>query len=126
MTIIWCMVPQIWSVTVRTVCHLGPFFALLPKNKNFEKMKKTLGDINILHMYTINDNCMIYGSWDMERDGQKYYYIELLFALFQKTKRPPRDIIILHMSNKHYDKWFTILPEIWCAKDRRADGKIDI
>ena len=56
------MVPQIWSVTVRTVCHLGPFFALLPKNKNFEKMKKTLGDINILHMYTINDNCMIYGS----------------------------------------------------------------
>ena len=43
-------------------CHLGPFFALLPpnnpENQNFEKMKKTPGDIIILHMCTVNDNYM--------------------------------------------------------------------
>ena len=30
MTIIWCMVPEIWSMTDKIFCHLGPFFALLP------------------------------------------------------------------------------------------------
>ena len=29
MTIIWCIVPEICSVTDRIVCHFGPFFALL-------------------------------------------------------------------------------------------------
>ena len=27
---IWCMVPEIWSVTDRNFGHFGPFFALLP------------------------------------------------------------------------------------------------
>ena len=30
MTIIWCMVPEIWSVIDRIFCHFGPFFALSP------------------------------------------------------------------------------------------------
>ena len=34
-----------------------------PKNLNFEKLKKkTPGDIIILHMCTMNDNQMMYGS----------------------------------------------------------------
>ena len=56
------MVPEIWSMTEIIFCHLGPFFALLPpnnpENQNFEKMKKTPGDIIILHMCTVNDNYM--------------------------------------------------------------------
>ena len=55
-------------------CHFGSFFALLIPNdqekQNFEKMKKVPGDIIILHMSTINDNHMMYGSCDMVRDGQ--------------------------------------------------------
>ena len=39
-----------------------------PKNENFAKMKNAPGDIIILHMCTINDNDMMYGSWDMECD----------------------------------------------------------
>ena len=30
LTIIWCMVPEIWSVTDIIFCHSGLFFALLP------------------------------------------------------------------------------------------------
>ena len=61
------MFPEIWSVTDRIFCHSGPFFAHLPpsdpENQNFDKMKKkTLGAIIILHMCTINDNYMMYGS----------------------------------------------------------------
>ena len=33
-----------------------------PENHNFEKVKKALGDIIILHKCTINNNHMIYGS----------------------------------------------------------------
>ena len=62
--------------------HFGnflPFYAPNnPKNQNFEKMKKTPGDITILHMCTINDNHMMY----------------------EKMKKMPGDIIILHMYQK--------------------------
>ena len=51
----------------------GEFFVILdcflqfyspnnPENQNFEKMKKARGDTIILHMCTINDNHMMYGS----------------------------------------------------------------
>ena len=44
MTIIICIVPEIWSMADRIFCHFGPFFALLPtsnpKNQNCDKMKK--------------------------------------------------------------------------------------
>ena len=59
--------------------HFLPFYAPNnPKNQNFEKMKKTPGDITILHMCTINDNHMMY----------------------EKMKKMPGDIIILHMYQK--------------------------
>ena len=35
------------------------------QNQNFEKMRRVSGDVIILHMYAINDNHMMYGSWDM-------------------------------------------------------------
>ena len=52
-----------------------------PKKQNFEKMKEKTGDIIILHNCTINDNHMMYGSWNMKRDGQK-------FLLFWTVFRP--------------------------------------
>ena len=60
------MVPEILSMTDRFFCHFGPFFALStlynPNIQNFGKMKKTPGDIIILHMCNTNDNHMMYGS----------------------------------------------------------------
>ena len=41
-------------------CPLTPFNN--PENQDFEKKKKTPGDIIILHKCTINENHMIYGS----------------------------------------------------------------
>ena len=97
MAIIRCMVPETWSATGRIFCHFGPFLALLPKNKNFQKMKKTPVDIIILHMCTINDNHIMYGSCDIERDRQSFLSFWAVFALlapygpenqiFEKMKR---------------------------------------
>ena len=73
MMIIQCIVPEISSVTDRIICHFGLFSALLPlwqqgKSK-FWKMKKTPGDIIILHMCSKNDDYIMYGSWDMVHEG---------------------------------------------------------
>ena len=63
LTIIWCMVPETLSATDRIFCHLDHFLPFYPlnnlKNQNFEKTKKTPGDITILHKCTINDNHII-------------------------------------------------------------------
>ena len=61
------MAPKIPSATDRIFCHFGPSFAILPpiinqKKQNFGKIRKASGDIIILHMCTINDNHMMYGS----------------------------------------------------------------
>ena len=84
------------------------------QNKNFEKIKKkkkTLGDI-ILHMCTINDNHMMYGSWDMERDRQIFLSFWTIFLPFYSSKYP---------ENQNFEKILK-MPEnitlymctIWC------------
>ena len=56
------------------------FFAILPtndpENQNFEKMKNIHGDIIFLHMCTINEDHMIYGSWNIRRERQKCIFSE--------------------------------------------------
>ena len=72
-----------------TECNRQNFFVVLdcflpfynPKNQNFEKMKKIPGDITISHMCTINDNHMMYGSWDIERNGHNFLSFWTIFAL---------------------------------------------
>ena len=127
MTITWCMVPEISSTTNKIFCHFGPFFAFYPpnnpKNQSFEKLKKTYGDIITLHQCTINDNQMMYGSWDMKHDEQKLLPFFIIFCPFtpwkpkkskswknEKKKKMPGDIIILHMctlndSHMMYGSW---------------------
>ena len=78
------------------------------ENQNFEKMKKKkLEDIIVLQMFTINDSHMIYGFSDMECNRQNFFVILDHFLPFyppnnpknqnfEKMKKPPGDIIILH------------------------------
>ena len=117
MTIIWCMVPEIWSKTSRvffflffSFCHLDYFLHFYPpnnlKNQNFEIMKKPPGASITLNMCTINENHMMYGSWDMEHDRQNFLSFWTVFcpllpwqpkeSKFWKMKKTARDIIILH------------------------------
>ena len=83
MKIIWCMIPEIWSTTDRIFFSFWTIFCPFtpptpsdnPENQNFEKMKIAPGDIIILHKCTINDNHMIYGSWDMMCTRQNFFVI---------------------------------------------------
>ena len=95
-----------------------------PKNQNFQKLKKAPGDAIILHRCTINDNYMMYGSWDTECDGQNILSFWTMFCPFNNPKNPnfeklkkvPGDIIILHKCTKNHDICYTF-SELWCVTD---------
>ena len=61
MTIIWCMVPEIWSATDRIFCHSGPFFALwTQKIKICKKWKKHQ---RYYHFTTVYHKWQSYDVW---------------------------------------------------------------
>ena len=67
--------------------HILPFYTPNnPKKSKFWKNEKKAGDIIILHMCTMNDNHMIYGSWDMKRDGQNFLSFWTIFFPFTPIK----------------------------------------
>ena len=86
-----------------------PFYLLTTK---FWKNEKTLGDIIILRMCTIHDNHMMYGSWDMEHDGQYFLSFWTVFCPF--TPLTTRKIKLLKKWKKilTMPSFYTNLPKI--------------
>ena len=82
------------------------FFPFYPPMdpENFEKIKKTLEDVIILQMFTINDSNMIYGFSDMECNRQNLSFWTIFCPFYpndpknqnlENVKKTPGDIIIL-------------------------------
>ena len=121
-TIVWCMVPEIWSTTDRIFLILDHFLPpplpWQPKELKFWKNEK-FWDIIILQKCTINDNHMIYIYIFL------YFHIIIIFFLsswaifcpftppfplnspkiqnLRKMEIMPEDIIILQVLTKDYD-----------------------
>ena len=104
-----------------------------PKNQNFEKMKKTPGDTIILHLCTTNDDHIMYGSWDMERERQFFFVILDLFLtiyppltlttqkikILKKMKKMLRNIVIIRkrtINDNHmmYGSWDMKRDRVFC------------
>ena len=68
---------------------LHSYHPINPKNQNFERKKKTKppGDIIILHMCTINDNHMMYDSWDMECDTEFFVILDRFFPFYPSNNQ---------------------------------------
>ena len=148
MTNIWWMVPEILSTTnIWSFWSIFlPFYTPIITQK-IKILKTWKNHLEILSFYTcpINDNHMMYGSWDMKCDRQIFLSFWMGFdppnilknQNFEKLKKTPGYIIILHMCsiNQHFKKnekniWiyfhFTqvyqkswsyaiyTVPEIWC------------
>ena len=81
-TIIWCMLPEIWSTTDKFFVILGHFLPFIgPKNQNLEKMKKMPRYIIIILLIcTINGNHMMYVSLDMECSRCNFCHFGPFFA----------------------------------------------
>ena len=64
-----------------------------PKNQNFEKIKKGPGDITILLKCTINDNHLIYCSWNFNCNRQIFLVIFCYFLPFYPSNSPKNENI---------------------------------
>ena len=78
MTIIWCIIPEIWSAIDRIFCHSGPILALLPpmdpENQNFEKMKEKKNAWRYYHL------THVYHKWHMV--PQIWSVMDRIFDIF--------------------------------------------
>ena len=84
------------------LCHFLPFYTTSNlQNQNFEKMKKTPGDIIGLHKCTINANHIMYGSLDMQHDRQNFLSFWTIFFPF--TLLTTMKIKILKKWKKHQE-----------------------
>ena len=128
------MIPEKWSMTKRVFSHFGPMFTPLPppsplrtqRIKSLKKWKKSARDIIVLHKCTINDNHMIYGSWDINCNRQIFFVILGHFWSFYPPNSPkndsirkmktPGDIIILHEGTKTHNH------RLQCSWDMVRDG----
>ena len=63
-----------------------------PENQNFEKIKKTSGDVIILHMCTKNYVHMMYASWDIECNRQNFLSFWAIFCPFTTLLTPKIEI----------------------------------
>ena len=118
MTIIWCMVPEIWRVTDRNFCHFGPFFTLLPpnnlKNQNVE-MKKTNSwryyhFPHVHHEWQSYDVCFLrYGAWRREffviLNCFSPFYPLTTWKIKNRLEILPLYIHVYH-KGESYDIWF--------------------
>ena len=81
---IWFFIYGTWQTKVFVILdHFLSFYPPNnPKNQNFEKMKKPPWGITILHMFTLNENHMMYGSWDSECNEQNFLLHWTVFCPF--------------------------------------------
>ena len=105
-------------------CFFVPL--LTPQIKIWKKCKKTTEHVILLHMCTINQDHMVYGSWDMKFNRQKFFVTLGNFLPFYprntlkneniKNEKNPGDIIILHKCIKnHYHL-------LYCSRHMAHDG----
>ena len=98
--------------------YVDRFLVLVPE---FTNLIRLFLDV-ILHRCTINDNHMMYVSWDIERNGQNFLSFWIVFCPFtpittrkikmlKNWKKTPGDIIILHKCTKNHDHM------IYCSWD---------
>ena len=112
------MVPEIWSATDIIFCHSWLFFGLLPpygprKSKFWKKkLEKTPEDIIILQKHKWQSYDLWFLRYGVQRtEFLSFWTIFLPFyppknpknQSFEKLKKTPEDITILHKCNKNHD-----------------------
>ena len=130
-----CMLSDVWSVTNNFLSFwtiVCPFTSLLtPKIKIWKKCKKIRGRIILLHKFTLNEGHMMYGSWDLRRNGQFFVILGHFlpfdapnpknqnFEKIKKMKKKKKSLEILPFYScvPQLTIIWCIVPEIWSATD---------
>ena len=136
-TIIWCMIPDIWSVTMS--CHFGLFFCpftplTTQKIKSLKKWKKKKkkNTWRYYHFTCVYNNWQSYDVWFLRYGVKRTKCFVILDHFlhfytpnnpknwnFEKIKIKPADIIILHMctingNHMMYGSWYMECDRMSC------------
>ena len=87
------------------------------KIKMLKKMKTATGDTIILHMCTINDNHMVYGFWDMERDWHNFLWFWTIFWPFNTLTTKKIKVLKKGEKTLEISLFYTCVPQMiikWC------------
>ena len=111
MTIIWCMIPEISSMTDRFFCHFGPFFALLPlkqpKKSKFYKNEKIIWKYyHFTHVYHKWHSYMVPEIWSFSSFCAIFCTFSPLKTWKIKIKKKEKnlgDIITLQNCTKNHN-----------------------
>ena len=76
------------------------------QQKTTTTTKKPLGNIIILHMYTINDNHILHSSWDIEHYGQTFYHEGAKIFKNGNISWKYDHFTLVHQKLQSYDVWF--------------------
>ena len=104
-----------------------PFSPLTTRKIKILKLKKAPGDFIISHISTINDNHMMYGSWDVECGGQNFLSFWTIFCPFTPLTTWKMKILKKWKSFLEISSFYNsgpkimiicfTVPEIWCVAD---------
>ena len=80
---------RVQSATDPVFCHFGPIFALLPQYWP----QKLPADTILLHMCAINQDHIMYGSWDIKYKGQSFLSFCAIFCPLSLLTTPKIKIL---------------------------------
>ena len=110
------MIPEIWTEFFVILNHFLPFYPPPPppplttqRIKTLKKWKKVPRDI--LHMCTINDNHMIYGSWDINCNRQIFLSSWAIFCLFTHLTARKMEISKKWIKSLEISSFYTRVPK---------------
>ena len=95
------------------LCCFAPL--LSPKMKICKKCQKTPGDIILLHMLTINQDHMMYGSWDMIFNKQNFFVISGNFLPFYPSNTLKNENIKNEKNPWRYHHFTQVYQKSWSS-----------
>ena len=132
MTVIGCIVPEIWRATDIISCHFGPFFALLPNPLTTQKiniLKKWKKHLETLHFTHVYHQWQSYDVWFLRYQAWQMEFFVILDRFlpfypsnntknqnFEKLKKTPGESLFYTSIPKIMITYYTVTL-IWCVMD---------
>ena len=125
MTIIWCMVTEIWSAADRIFCHFGLFSALLPsKNpgKIFFEKKNNNNNTRRYHFTHVYHKWKSYDAWFLRYGVQQTIFFFHFLPFYPTNNLKNKNFenfleISFDMSGPQMTTTWYMAPVIWSMTD---------
>ena len=89
-----------------------PFFALYPPPLTTQKTKKIPKDIILLHMCNINQDHMMYSSWNIKCKGQSFFVIFYPLTLLTTQKNQNSEKVKKKKKKQKILSFYTCVPQM--------------